>query len=60
MQCRLVLGIFYIVCGQIHLVLRLLMPKVLILGMPKVFVSRLLVVAIPVTEILILGIVLLP
>lgn len=40
---ELVLGIFHIVCNWIYLFLRMLMPKMLVSGVPRVLVPKVLV-----------------
>lgn len=42
-QYGLVLGVFYVVCGQVHLLLKVLMPKMLVLGVPTMLVLEILV-----------------
>ncbi len=42
-HCGLVLGAFYVVRGRVHLLLRVLIPKMLVSGMPTVLVPGVLV-----------------
>ena len=51
-QCGLVLGAFHVVRGQVHLLLRVLMPKMLVLGVPTVLVPGVLVPRLAVPRVL--------
>ena len=54
-QCELVLGAFYVVRRRVYLLLKVLMPRVLVLGVPRVLVPGVLMPAIHVPEVLVPG-----
>ncbi len=53
-QYGLVLGAFHVVCGGVPLLLRLLMSRVLVPGVPRVLVPGMLVLRVPIPEVLML------
>lgn len=51
-QCRLVQGAFHVISSQVHLLLRVLMSKMLILGVVIVLVPEVLISRLAVLEVL--------